>query len=173
MAITADLSPADIDPELTKRLGQIVIRWSTVEAWIASILANATNADPGAMQVVTANVSTSTQIQWIKTLLSVHEHKDPELSEVTALLNRADEIRADRNALVHGIWNPAGCEPGTCLINTARLERSEIIRNSLVTIADLDELRDRIDEWIAEFIELGKRIGFPRKYGETKSIFAD
>jgi hypothetical protein len=168
-----DLSPTEIDSELTARLGQIVIRWAVLEDWLSHLLANLVHADPGGLAVVTTNVASSTQIQWILTLLSVHVHKQPELQEIIDLVKRADELRGDRNALVHGIWDPTGCELQTCLVNTVKWERTEVIRQWMVTVTDLDQLVSDINEWIADFIELGKRFGFPRRRGDTKSIFLD
>jgi hypothetical protein len=43
----------------------------------------------------------------------------------------------------------------------------------MVTVADLDHLRSDIDQWVNDYIETGKRFGFPRRRGETKSIFDD
>jgi hypothetical protein len=168
-----DSIPAEVDPELTKRLGEIVICWAALEDWLSHLLTTLLGADFGAMAVVTVNVSSSSQIQWILTLLSIHVHKQPELQETIDLVKRADGLRGDRNALVHGLWSPLGCEPGTCLVNTVRWERSEVIREWMVTIADLDQLRDDIDQCVVDFMEIGRKFGFPRRRGETKSIFAD
>ena len=41
-----DLSPTVVDPELTARLGQIVIRWASAEAWISAHLAMLVKGDP-------------------------------------------------------------------------------------------------------------------------------
>jgi len=168
-----DMSPAEIDPELTQLLGQIVIRFASVEDWLALLLATLVGADPAPMAVVTTNTANSSHIQWILTLLSIHIHKQPELQEVVDLVKRADELRGERNPLVHGIWDPTNCEPGTCLVNTARWERTEVIRNRVVTVADLTELVSDIDEWIADFVAIGKKFAFPRRRGGTKSIFDD
>lgn len=162
-----------IDSELTSRLGQIVTRWSVLENWLSHMLASVVGAEAAPMSIITANVSTNTIIQWMRTTLNVHVHKQPELQEVLDLLTRADELRGDRNALVHGVWTDDGCEPGTCLVNTVRWDRNEIIRDWLVTTADLDELLGHIDDWIADFMTTGLKFGFPRRKGETKSIFAD
>jgi hypothetical protein len=168
-----ELEPAQMDPDLMVRLGNIVVRWSLVEEWLSHLLTGLVDADPGGMQIVTTNVANSTQIQWILTLLSVHIHKQPELQEIIDLVKRADEMRGERNAFMHGLWNPVGCEPGTCLVSTAKWERAEIVRNWLVTTTDLDEFHNLIDEWLVEFQDVGRQFGFPRRRGETKSIFAD
>jgi hypothetical protein len=163
----------DIDPELTRRLGQIVIRWSALEAWISALVAATVGADPGPMQTITGTSGIKTQMDWIRNIISVHIDKEPELQEIVDLLARADELRADRNAIVHGIWDSTGCELGTAQVQTVRIERREIIRSELVTISDLDQLLIEINEWIAGYTELGRKFGFPRLSGSSKSIFTD
>jgi hypothetical protein len=166
-----DLSPAVVDSELTQRLGQIVIRWATLENMMSLLIATLVAGDPGGVAVMTDGAGASTQIQWINTLLSILEPKNPELGEISALIKRAEEMRTDRNALIHGLWNPDGCEGGTCLVATFNWKHSEVVREWLITTADLQELVDGINEWIADYIALGKKLGFPRKRGDTKSIF--
>lgn len=168
-----DLSPVVIEPDLSARLGLIVIRWSGIEGWLAHLLAALVGADPGALSAVTNTAGSASLIQWCLTLITVHEHKQTELTELAALLRRANDLRMDRNALVHGLWDPDGCEAGTCVVNTYNWKRSEIIRGELVTAAELDDLLDDLNEWVSDYIRLGKQLGFPRKRGESKSIFLD
>lgn len=168
-----DLTPAKVDTELTSRLGTIVMKWASAESWLSYLLATMVEANPGAMSVVTNEMSASLTIQIIKTLISVHEHKQPELSAVRELIEDADELRQQRNEYAHGVWNPEGCEPKTCLVNIVNWKRKEISRSVLVTVSDLDQLAIELDEWIAAYIDLGKRFGFPRRAGETQSIFFD
>jgi hypothetical protein len=167
------LQPTFVEPDLTTRLGLIVIRWSEIEEWLSHLLATLMNADLGGMTIITSTAGAATQIQWILTVLSVFEHKDPTLAEVVDLVKRADELRIDRNALAHGTWNPAGCEKGTCLVNTYNWKHSEIMKEWLITTSDLDELLSDIDHWLADYVTLGRKFGFPRKQGEIKSIFSD
>jgi hypothetical protein len=130
-------------------------------------------ADPGAMMIVTGNLAISAQSKWIRGLLSGREREAEHSAHVIALLDRADELRSERNEFAHGIWDTNGCEPKTALIQTVNLERTEVIRTRLVTVADLNELVIEINEWIADYIKLGRELGFPRRPGETKSMFAD
>jgi hypothetical protein len=43
----------------------------------------------------------------------------------------------------------------------------------LITTADLDELLGSMDDWIKDFVVLGRKLNFPRLRGESKSIFSD
>jgi hypothetical protein len=169
----AVLEENPIDPELLCRLGKIVTLWSSVESWIAMLLGTLMNADLGASSHLTNNVSNALQVKCIRALLSVHAHEEPATNDVVDLLDRADEMRIERNELAHGIWNATGCEPKTALINTANLDRAEIIRDRLVTVPDLDHLIQDIERWITDYATLGAQIGFPRKRGATISILVE
>lgn len=166
-----DLTPTNIDPELTSRLGQIVIRWTSLEGWISALLAHMVQADPGGMMLAVNNVSVSTQMKWIRGLMSVRSHEADDNARVAKLLDRADDLRADRNELVHGIWVDTNCEAGTAMIHTASLDRPEVMRDRLVTVHDLDQVVTEIDAWIADYIALGRELKFPRVRGGGKSIF--
>ena len=167
------LDTAPIDPDLLTRLGRVVTLWASAESWISMLLGTLMGAALGASQQVTASMSCATQIKAIRALLSVHAHKEEATRDVVALLDRADDLRSERNELVHGIWNASGRESGTVMVNTVNLDRAEIIRDRLVTIADLDDLAREIETWIEDYASLGAKIGFPRNQGATLSIFIE
>ncbi len=162
-----------VDPELCVRIGQIVTKWTDVETLISWAVGTFMLADLAAMSVVSNSVSVSSQMKWIRALLSPHEHERDENERVYDLLTRAEELRQERNELVHGTWNSERCDPGTCLVMTTNLDRSEMIRERLVTTHDLDDLCSEIDRWIDDYVILGRELGFPRNRGSGKSIFAD
>jgi hypothetical protein len=164
----------DIDPELTEPLGQIVVRWSSVEYLISMLLGTLVFADLAGIQVITSNIAVSAQTKWIRALMSVNQptlidHRE----RVEALLARADDLRSERNEFIHGHWDATGCEPRTALVQTINLDRNEVIRERLVTKQDLSDLVTDIDDWIRDYVSLGRELGFPRTQGDTKSIFAD
>jgi hypothetical protein len=163
----------DIDPELAAPLGQIVIHWSTLEYLLSMLLATFLNADQGGMFVITSNVAVSVQSKWVRALMASHEHEAHHNQRVIELLNRADDLRNERNEFVHGHWDTIGCEPRTALVQTVNLDRAEIIRERLVTPNDLRDLLIDIDDWIADYVTLGRELGFPRHRGGDRSIFAD
>jgi hypothetical protein len=168
-----DFSHPPIDSELCLRIGQIVTRWSAVEYLIALLLGTFLNADQGGMTIITNNVAAALQTKWLRALMASHDHEAHHNERVNELLIRADELRGERNEFVHGIWSQTGCEPHTALVETVNLDRSEIIKSRLVTLHDLDEHISEIDRWIADYVALGRELGFPRQRGQDRSMFAD
>jgi hypothetical protein len=162
-----------VDPELSSPLGQIIVRWSTLEYLLSLLLGTFLNADQGGMMIITNTIAVSVQSKWMRALMASHEHEAEHNKRVVDLLTRADDLRAERNEFVHGTWSTIGCEPKTALVETVNLERKEIIRTRLVTEKDLNDLIVEIDDWIADYVTIGRELGFPRHRGGTKSIFAD
>jgi hypothetical protein len=162
-----------VEAELRARLGQIVIKWTDAESLISWTVATFLMADLAAMSIVSGSTSISVQIKWIRALLDTHYHEDEYNKQVISMLDRAEELRQERNELVHGTWNSSKCEPGTCLVEIVNLTRREIIRSRLVTLHDLDDLASEIERWTNEFVALGRKLGFPRNRGQGNSIFAD
>lgn len=161
-----------LDQDLAAGIGQVIYRWTTLEYMISLLIGTVLNAELGGMMIVTNNISVSTQTRWIRALIGVQDTDVEASGLILELLARADELRSERNELVHGIWEVGSSEPKTALVQTVNLERKEIARTRLVTIQDLTDLTVDITEWIQDYIELGTQLGFPRNQGDTKSIFA-
>lgn len=168
-----DFVVSTVEPELCMRLGQIVTKWTVVEKLISLLLGTCLIADQGAMSVVTNSIAVSTQTKWIRALMASHEHEATQNKRVSDLLTHADDLRQERNELIHGMWESDGCDPLTSIVETVNLDRNEIIRSRLVTSHDLDDLLRDINLWIDDYVALGRELGFPRQRGETKSMFAD
>jgi len=164
---------SQIDPQLTSRLGQLAINWGVIENWLGHLLAALIGAEAGALSVVTQDMSAATIIQISKTTISIFETEHPEFSAIRELLDFADDIRGERNELVHGIWESTNCQPGTALVQNSNWKKSEIIRERLVTTTELDQLLIDCQTWLDSYVELGLKFNFPRTAGSTKSIFAE
>lgn len=135
----------EIDPEFLQLLGLIVIRWSLVENWVNDLFVAMTEGNKGAMIVVTSNVSQNAIIGWIRTLLRISQTPFELAQEITETLDTIDEIRLERNGLIHGLWTTEG-GAGAITLHTVRLDRREIIKELVVTASDLRDLVDDILE---------------------------
>jgi hypothetical protein len=145
---------ADIDSELTKRLGQIAINWAVIEGWLGHMLGTLIDADLGGASVLTSEMGAASVIKAIKNCIAISEPKQPELKIVRELIEEADELRGERNIYVHGSWEK-GNQPGTALVVTTGWQRTEIIRSRLVTTTDLDQLLADFDDFMLDLLPLG------------------
>lgn len=150
--------PAHTEADLMTGLGTIVTRWTYIDHLMGEFLSFLVEGKPALMYVITNNVSARTISEWIRTLLPLR-FEESALGELTELLTKIDDLRRERNALVHGLWSPH--TPGSAEVQTIRWERREVIKVEFVTIGDLKELAGDIDEAIKALASLGQRYGFP------------
>lgn len=148
-----------IDLKLLECLGRIVYQWAFVEAVEGMMLAFLIQANSELSQVVTASVSGSTMTGWIRTLVPVRFTDATTQENILDLLNRLDEARAERNALVHGMWTP-GNVPHTAFVSSIRWDRREVMVNRVIGVDDLNSLAEAIGEIYGELVWLGKKTGF-------------
>jgi hypothetical protein len=148
------------DDGVMTALGGIVMLWAYVDEWLGALAGHLLEANPALFHIVSNNVSASTVTDWLRTLLHAHAHPDGADRADLDLLTVIDGLRAERNALMHGLWQP-GIEPGIWTVQTIRLERAEIIKKEVVTFADLEELKVAITEAKEAVEALGRRFGYP------------
>jgi hypothetical protein len=152
--------PAHIEADLMAGLGTVVSQWAYIDYLMGEFVAFLVDGNPALMYVITNNVSASTLADWARTLLPVKYQADESIDEIRSLLGEIDRLRAERNALAHGLWSPH--VPGSANVQTVRWERSEVIKIELVTVRDLEELAHDIDEAGNALAALGRRLGFPK-----------
>jgi hypothetical protein len=99
-----------VPSEIRLGLANIVIEWSKIEAYLAEFLSWLLTADQGAMYVLNQDVSSSTQLNWIRTLADHGFTNENTRENLYDLFLRIDAARIDRNGYVHGLWSegPAG-----------------------------------------------------------------
>ena len=128
---------------LRQSLGGVVIAWARIDSMIAELLSYMLHADPGSMYILNQDIAASTQLKWIRTLVEDKFTNQGSKDGLKILFDRIDVARVERNTYVHGLWYP-GPDETTALVQTIKLSRVEIMRNELVTVADLDELFDDV-----------------------------
>ncbi len=146
-----------IEPELLQRLGYLVVNWSLVEHHVSSLFVFLTEGEPGSMLVVTENVSQSVIVGWIRALLDLRQIIPTAWeSEVREVLREVDELRIERNALVHGLWSTSGPE-NSVIVQTVKLGRRGIVQSTVQTVADLDDLINHVLDVAARLSDLLRR----------------
>lgn len=63
------------------------------------------DADLGGANVLTNEMGAAAAIRAIKNCIAINEPRQPELSAVRELIEEADELRAERNIFIHGVWD--------------------------------------------------------------------
>ena len=153
--------PRDFAPELLAAFARVVIAWSYVEALQDHLLSFLVQGEPGRMFVIMGNVSTATKTDWIRTLLRLPAVQTLGVGDMKNLLAEIDDLRAERNALAHGVWSVGVPEGGAATVQTIRMDRAIPIKTQLVTTPDLAELLHRIESVVRELRAIGVRFSIP------------
>jgi hypothetical protein len=148
-----------LPPTIRQSLGDVAIASARIDALLAEFLSYLLQADPGSMYVLNQDIASGTQLKWIRTLASGRFTNENTLTNLAVLFDRIATTKAERNALVHGVWSP-GPEPGTAIVQTVKMDRAEWIREELVTSADLDDLFRDLESIGDELHAIGVRLGF-------------
>jgi len=149
---------AQISDELMVLLGKIVVKFAYLEMMVSDLFVHMTKGEPAAMVVVTSNASQNAISGWIRTLLDLLEQQPEWSNDCRKTLTEIDEVRRERNNLIHGHWTPN--ETGsTALVHTARLERSEVLRSELVTALDLNDTLNNIQNVTIYFVSILRSAG--------------
>jgi hypothetical protein len=151
--------PDPIYSDLLTGLGRVVVAWAYVESLEGLLLSYLLQGEPARMFVVTQNVSGSTVTGWIRTLLTIPLVQKSGIGDLADMLQEIDDVRGERNRLVHGLWSPGG-EPMAAAIQTIRWDRAAVVKTELVTVADLNDLLHRAESLIGEIRTPGNRFGF-------------
>lgn len=153
------LGAATVSDDFYQRIGRIAVEWSWVEHLCSDLLAHFCSADPGAMYVITQNVSNSTVTDWLRTIGHI-KLSQPDASEaLKELLLEVDAARTERNTIVHGTWL-GHTEDGFAIVNTFKWERAEVSKDELYSIADLDDLIDQMEGLQLALANFGIQMGF-------------
>lgn len=148
-----------IDPPILERLGKFVVHWSLLEALVSDLFVATISSEIGNLLVVTQSVSASTISGWIRTQISFRQTPPDVDEEIRSILGEYDELRAERNSLVHGLWGTDKSNSGTATVQTVRLDRRVPVVDRLVTATDLDDLVDttlRIYQRLLAFMDAHK-----------------
>ena len=148
-----------VHPSLSEGLGMIVQRWAYVEALEGEFLAFLVGAKHGNLYAITQASSGKAITSWLRTLTEIKIAHEESRVKLICLFTRIDELRAERNALVHGLWSAAP-EAQAATVQTVNLARSHLIITSVVTCPDLQHLLEDIGEVIDELILVGRNMGW-------------
>ena len=151
-----DNGPEPFDPALLAAFARVIILWSYAEQLQGHLLSFLLNAEEGRVFVISQNVSASTVTGWIRVLLQIPAVQATGIGDLSELLTEIDEVRAERNALAHGLWYGAP-SPKTAQVHTVRWDRTEVIKATVVTIGDLDDLLRRIEDIVRKLRVLAGR----------------
>lgn len=132
-----------IDPEIFQWVGMIVQLWTRVEDRHSDLFRIMMGTRGAVHYVVTQNVSNSTLVDWLRVLTSIPRVvQDQHQARLLEVLTLSDQLRAERNSLVHGLlYIDNGA---TCLQTLNWARQSALQTTAAITVGDLKHFGDEI-----------------------------
>jgi hypothetical protein len=155
------LDAKEPDEAIYLRVGKVASAWSWIEGVMCEMLAFLCQAEPGAMYVLSKNVSNATVSDWLKVLVQMKAQDADTRKVILDLLGEIDDARNERNVVVYGLWR-AHPNPTHAWVLTIRWERSEVARHELWSTGDLDDLLAQLRRLHLMLANLGIQFGFLR-----------
>lgn len=155
----AILSHSEPEHDILKLIGTVATEWSWIEMLQNEMLSFFCSSDPGAMYVITQNVSAATVTGWLRTLAQIKIKDEGTLKVLNELLSQVDAVRAERNTVIHGHWTPH-TEPGFAFVQTFKWERTEVAKTEMWSSADLFDLVSEIHTLQLQLANLGILWGY-------------
>jgi len=147
------------DHEILKLIGLVTTEWSWVEMLQNEMLAFFCSGEPGAMYVITQNVSTATVTGWLRTLAQIKVKNPDSFKVLTELFGQIDTVRAERNTVIHGNWT-LHSEPGFAFVQSFNWDRKEVGKTEMWSAADLLDLISEIHSLQLQLGNLGISLGY-------------
>ena len=91
------------DAILVQLLGYVTLAWSTVDEMLTAALFSLLSIDKFEFTVLIGKIEVPTKLAKLDQILS-HRKDGPRLKFVRKLKTEMDDLRADRNALTHGVY---------------------------------------------------------------------
>jgi hypothetical protein len=141
------------DPVLLMYLGLVTMHWSTVEAQVSAALFSKLNLDDIEFTLLLGRLEVLPKLQKLNRIL-VHRKEEKLATIASSISKRVENLRPDRNALTHGVYQGKSGRGEYAFIITADLLFDEGERPSKVmrvfTSETLAKHVDQVTELISE-----------------------
>lgn len=167
------LDAKPVSTEILALIGSISTEWAWVEMLLADMLAHFCSADHGSMYVITQSVSAASLTNWLRNLCHIRVHDAEKVRTLLKLLDDVDDVRTQRNTIIHGTWTGHEGQVGHAYVTSMKWERSEVAKTELWSSSDLIDVLYDLQIIQLQLANLGVALGyFQPKEGNTSSVVA-
>ena len=144
--------PRNIPSAYHKPIGQLLARWSVTELYLQSIIWHIWQIrDPKAARLLTWDLQAVAKIKLFGYLPPRWITDQSQRDELKVIANKADELRAKRNHVAHGLWGYKPGEPKKLYLIRASRDKRIQPKAELVTAND-------VKGWAAELDDLNRQL---------------
>ena len=149
-------SESELDPELLKALGEVVVRHSGLEEALRDAIFLEAKTDKVIVNVLYSGLAFRTLVEKFGAVY--FEHHSPQRKQIEQLCARLQDLNDQRNTLIHSFWTTsAGSQHMLRLKNIASAKRGLSLRAESVPTAsvrqlatDLGEAEDKVWQVISD-----------------------
>lgn len=145
-----------------KPIGQIVVRWGVTELYLQSIIWHIWKLkDPKVARLLTCDLHAASKVELFRYLAPRWITDPSDRKELKEIADEADELRAMRNRVAHGLWGCNSQEPKKLYLLQINRKTRILPKGEPVSVADVMGWAKRLDELNGQLIKLHRKYGAP------------
>ena len=152
-----------ISDEQTRRIGQVIVVWSKLEAAMEDTIWMFLNLDDEDGKVVTNRLSTEAKVQLLRGLGSRHISDKALLDKFKETMKYVNELKEPRNFIAHGVWGTL--MPDDIPVALSLKPKSDVgeVISETFSQERMEGISGGIRLMLQRFVDLPEQIGKPRR----------
>ena len=153
----------DISDEQTRRIGQVIVLWSKLEAAMEDMIWMFLNLDEEDGKVVTKRLSADAKVQLLRAIGRRNISDKTLLAMFNETLNYVDELKECRNFIAHGVWGTL--MPDDIPVALSLKPKSDVgeIISETFSQERMEGILGGIRLALQRFVDLPEQLGKPRR----------
>ena len=153
----------DISDEQTRRIGQVVVLWSKLEAAMEDTVWMLLNLDNEEGRIVTKRLSTDAKIQLLRGIAPRHIPDKTLLDKFNEAMKYVNELKDCRNFIAHGVWGTL--MPDDIPVALSLKLKSDVgeVMSETFSQERMEGISGGIKLMLQWFVDLPEQLGKPRR----------
>lgn len=153
----------DISNEQTRRIGQVIVLWSKLEAAMEDTIWMLLDLDDEDGKVVTKRLSADAKIQLLRMIGQRHIADEALVTWFNETLNYVSELKDHRNFIAHGVWGTL--MPDDIPVALSLKPKSDVgeVISETFSAERMDGIFVGIQAMLQRFVDFPERLGKPRR----------
>ncbi len=153
----------DISDEQTRRIGQVIVLWSKLEAAMEDTIWMLLNLNEEDGKVVTKRLSADAKVQLLRVIGPRHISDRTLVAMFNETLNYVDELKEGRNFIVHGVWGTL--MPDDIPVALSLKPKSDVgeVISETFSVERMEGISEGIQLMLQRLVDLPEQLGKPRR----------
>lgn len=145
-----------------RAIGEVASMWNLTEMYAQNLIWHFLGIDCKKGRVLTNDLASVKKLELFKNLTVRWVPEKAWQNEILAIHKEANELRAERNKIVHGAWGHEAATPKKLeLLQVKKIEQKIMPKAEVRTAKELSDIAKRIAELNSRFRKLTIEIGVP------------